>query len=96
MTTLHLIRDSVLINNTITLALTNLAPDDVIVLLDDGCYNVNQDFIKEIQIKVPYTQCFAIEPHMRARSLPTTNLNLISYSDLLDLLFNHNNVITWQ
>lgn len=96
MTTLHLIRDSALSNNTITLALANLAADDVVVLLDDGCYNINQAFIKEVQNIVPLTQCFAVEQHVKARSLPLSTLTLITYKQLLDSIFNHQNVITWQ
>lgn len=96
MTTLHLIRDSALSNNTITLALTNLSANDVVVLLDDGCYNINQAFIKEVQHIVPFAQCFAVEQHVIARSLPLSTLTLITYKQLLESIFNHQNVITWQ
>ena len=96
MTTLHLIRDSVLSNNTITLALRNLAPNDVIVLIDDGCYNLNSAFISDAQKIIPLNQCYAIEEHVNARGLQVNTAIVINYEYLLELIFNHQNVITWQ
>ncbi|XQW86812.1 sulfurtransferase complex subunit TusB [Thalassotalea piscium] len=96
MTTLHLIRDSALSNNTVKLSLTNLAIDDVLVLLDDGCYNVNLSFMDDVHKVLPDTQCYAITPHLRARDLSSETINTLSYKELLELIMNHNNVITWQ
>ncbi|MGB1198441.1 MAG: sulfurtransferase complex subunit TusB [Thalassotalea sp.] len=96
MTTLHLIRDNTLINNSVHLALTNIAPDDIVVLIDDGCYNVEQVLMSSIQAVLPITQCYAIKSHLCARALPTDNITLINYEQLVDLIFIHNNVITWQ
>lgn len=96
MTTLHLIRDSALSNNSINLCLTNLSATDVIVLIDDGCYNINNAFIDEAQKIIPLKQCYAIDEHINARALQVKTAIVINYENLLELIFNHHNVITWQ
>ncbi|GHE83179.1 sulfurtransferase complex subunit TusB [Thalassotalea profundi] len=96
MTTLHLIRDSALSNNSINLCLTNLSATDVIVLIDDGCYNINSAFISDAQKIIPLKQCYAIEEHINARGLQVNTAIVINYEYLLELIFNHQNVITWQ
>lgn len=92
MTTLHLIRESSSQKDFSTY-IDLIAPCDAIVLLDDGCYNVNTSWFVNLNVANKYI----IEVHASARAIPlNTNINTIHTEALVDLVCQHDNSITWR
>jgi sulfur relay protein TusB/DsrH len=57
--------------------------EQTLVMIQDGVYNAPTD-----------SRAFACSDDVRARGIDTT-LPLIDYSDIVDLIFDHDKVITW-
>jgi len=97
MTTLHIIRQSAFTTTDFSHCLQVAGNNDVIVFIDDGCYNLNHNSInvvdskKNIQLKV-------IKHHADARAISIDNeiFTAIDMTDLVSLTFSNNRVITWQ
>lgn len=102
MATLHIVRQSAFSSNDFAQCLQILGNDDVIALIDDGCYNLKHPLIstidpsKNIQLKV-------IEQHANARAImfneDTVNDEIfekITMKNLVELTFTNDRVITWQ
>ena len=98
MAMLHIIRSSGYNNNALAQCLNMLLPNDSILLMDDGCYNVNHKLLLKAQLAAPELKIFFIEQHANARAQkniaqafsPTT------LTDVVNLLFQHDNSITWS
>jgi len=96
-TTLHIVRQSAFCTTDFAQCIQVLANNDVIVFIDDGCYNLKHHLIddiensKNIQLKV-------IEQHARARAVvvDTSVFVNITIEGLVKLTFENNRVITWQ
>lgn len=97
MTTLHLVRQSAYNSNDFAQCLHVLGNNDVIVFIDDGCYNLTHNLLnsidsnKNIQLKV-------ITQHAKARAIIINEalFTKITMTDLVSLTFENNRVITWQ
>ena len=97
MSSVHILRVNAPDQQT-NLCLLNLQPNDRLLLVDDGCYCLTSHFINKVLEIIEPTQCYAIKTHIVARGLQnqTQKINQISYQTSLKLLFDANNVITWQ
>lgn len=97
MSTLHLVRQSAFSSDDFAQCIQILGKDDVIALLDDGCYNIKHPLIgtielsKNIQLKV-------IEQHANARGMIIDEevFEKITMNNLVELTFTNDRVITWQ
>ena len=97
MTTLHIVRQSAFNTNDFFQCIQVLANKDVIVFIDDGCYNLQHNLIKSIDgnknIKLR-----VIEQHAKARSIIINEevFTKATMTDLVSLTFESDRVITWQ
>jgi len=97
MATLHIVRQSAFNTNDFSQCLQVLGNEDVIVFIDDGCYNLQHNLInniddnKNIQLKV-------IEQHANARAIIINEdvFAKTTMTDLVSLTFESDRVITWQ
>ena len=89
---LHLVRKSAFETSDFKQCLTTLGEDDQLVLIDDGCYNLQHSLIHEVNSDV-----MVIQSHAQARAIqPSTKVKFITMDDLIGLTFKYNSVITWQ
>lgn len=97
MSTLHLIRTSAFASHELSTALKTALINDAIVLIDDGCYNVNHALISEYINHTTPLSFYAIDEHCQARAISLNNqIKAISMAQLVELSFSHNKVLTWQ
>jgi tRNA 2-thiouridine synthesizing protein B len=93
MSILHLVRKSAYQSDDLAQCLQLFATQDAIVLLDDGCYNLNHTLLAEITNK----QLFVISEHCQARAVVLAkNQQSIALAQLAPLLFLYDSVMTWQ
>lgn len=98
MAMLHIIRNSGFSSNVLTQCLSMCLPQDSILLMDDGCYNFNHPLLLAALAKQPTLKIYFIDLHASARA-QSSNKNLFISStldDILELLFSHDNSITWS
>lgn len=96
MSSLHLLRTSAYSSADFLECIGLLKPSDDLILLDDGCYNINHTLLIEAQKKL-FNTPYVVNLHMQARGLSNHNkLNELELSQLLELGFKHKNIITWQ
>ena len=94
MSTLHLVRRSGFESTDFTQCIENLLPNDNVVLLDDGCYNINHCSMEQVPAKV---QVCMINDHAVARALTApAQVKMITMKEMVALTFNNQRVITWQ
>ncbi len=98
MSTLHLVRQSAFASNDFAQCLSVLDHQDSIVLMDDGCYNLKHTLMDSLIKRIDGTiNINVIASHAQARAIePTTEVKRIEMSDVVQLTFNHEKVITWQ
>lgn len=102
MSTLHIIRQSAFLTSDFAQCLSVLSPQDALVLIDDGCYNLNHTLLKPLlQGSIAQSgltpSLNAIQSHAHARALQAPeSVNLIEMAALVELTFTHQRVITWQ
>lgn len=99
MTTLHLIRTSDFTSTQFNSALNVLNQNDALVLLDDGCYNIHHTLMQNnITKRLINEQCFyIIGEHRTARAIKVNDfIQEIPLSQLVELSFQYNKVMTWQ
>jgi len=95
MTILHLVRKSAFETSDFEQCINTLTCGDKIVLLDDGCYNVQHPLITSLEDTVD--NVMVVQAHAEARAIQgKETIQFISMSDLIALTFKHNSVITWQ
>ena len=97
MPTLHIVRQSAFNSDDFAQCLQVLRHNDVIVLIDDGCYNVHHPLISTID-SAANIQLNVIVQHAQARGI-TINKTLytaIHMNNLVELTLTTNRVITWQ
>ncbi|OKY24961.1 DsrH/TusB family sulfur metabolism protein [Thalassotalea sp. PP2-459] len=91
MSTLHLIRGSAL-NNNFDHYQSLVSVDDDVILMDDGCYNVNILWLATLSTN----RIFVVTEHMQARGLTVPEgVMEITAKQLPKQLFKHTNNITW-
>jgi tRNA 2-thiouridine synthesizing protein B len=66
--------------------------------MDDGCYNLKHSLLESLIKRVDdLININIIAMHAKARALGLiTAVNAIEMSDLVELTFKHDKVITWQ
>ncbi|MFT5757859.1 MAG: tRNA 2-thiouridine synthesizing protein B [Alteromonadaceae bacterium] len=102
MTILHLVRSSAFSNDDLAQCINNVAHNDEIVLLDDGCYNLKHSLLLALIEHQPMINIHIIKEHAQARALNTNELPLaqrlhcITMTDLVSLTFSSDSVVTWQ
>ena len=102
MTTLHIVRQSAFNSNDFAQCLYVLGNNDVIVFIDDGCYNLQHSLINSIDSDTLFSnkniQLKVIEQHAMARAIAINEavFTKINMNDLVSLTFENNRVITWQ
>jgi sulfur relay protein TusB/DsrH len=97
MPSLHIVRQSAFNSDDFAQCLQVLRDNDVIVFIDDGCYNVHHPLIHTIN-RDASIQFHVIEKHAKARGLAIdeTLYTLINMNNLVQLTLTTNRVITWQ
>ncbi len=99
MKVLHLLRTSAYNTPDLSECLATFQPNDQLVLLDDGCYNLTHVLLNEF-IENNGAQCVSfIKDHATARAMETnskSNVNAINLDTLVNLTFECDSVITWQ
>lgn len=97
MPTLHIVRQSAFNSDDFAQCLQVLRNNDVIVFIDDGCYNLHHKLINTIDSETGI-QLNVIEKHAQARAIKIdeTLYSVINMNDLVDLTLTTNRVITWQ
>jgi len=96
MSTLHLVRQSAFATNDFAQCLNVVNQNDAIVLMDDGCYNVNHTLINNL-LKQVGDNINLVASHAKARAIEANKMiKLIEMADVVTLTFIHSKVITWQ
>ena len=102
MATLHIVRQSAFNTNDFCQCLQVLGNEDVIVFIDDGCYNLRHSLIESIDSDTLFSnksiQLKVIAQHANARSIVVNEAVVakITMDDLVLLTFENDRVITWQ
>jgi len=97
MATLHIVRQSAFNTNDFFQCLQVLGDEDVIVFIDDGCYNLQHNLINSIDSNINI-KLKVIEQHANARAITINEevFTKITMNDLVSLTFENDRVITWQ
>lgn len=102
MSTLHIVRQSAFLTSDFAQCLSVISQHDALVLIDDGCYNLNHTLLKPLlQDSIAQSNATptinVINSHAHARALKTPeSVNLIEMAEFVELTFIHQRVITWQ
>ena len=98
MAMLHIIRSSAFTSNALKQCLSMCFSDDSILLMDDGCYNLNHALLLEAQVKQSAKRVYFIGFHASARAQKNTNdtFTAITLTEVIALLFQYDNSITWS
>jgi tRNA 2-thiouridine synthesizing protein B len=97
MTILHLVRRSAFETHDFAQCIANIATGDVIVLIDDGCYNLQHALLSQAQAKLSVDGLCALQEHAKARALVIKQgVKAIDMQALLGLTFSLDTVMTWQ
>jgi tRNA 2-thiouridine synthesizing protein B len=98
MSMLHLVRTSAFQTADFQECLNVVKTNDTIVLLDDGCYNLNHDLWQEALNKVALPALYIIEAHAQARAVTVDKdkINTLSLDALMTLICETQKSVTWQ
>lgn len=94
---LHIVRQSAFNSDDFTQCLQVLRNNDVIVFIDDGCYNLHHPLINTIGSEANI-QLSVIDKHAKARGITIDEslYTIINMNNLVELTLTTNRVITWQ
>ncbi|MBL4940608.1 MAG: sulfurtransferase complex subunit TusB [Colwellia sp.] len=97
MATLHIVRQSAYNTDDFAQCLQVLNTNDVIVFIDDGCYNLQHSLLNTIESS-KNIQLQVITQHASARAVSINDaiFTKITMDDLVSLTFENDRVITWQ
>lgn len=97
MPTLHVVRQSAFNTDDFAQCVKVLRNDDIIVFIDDGCYNLHHQLVTNIDSNANI-HLNVIESHALARGISIDNslYNGIDMKALVELTLTTNRVITWQ
>ncbi len=95
---LHLVRSSAFQTNDFEQCLNVIQPNDSMVLLDDGCYNLSHNLWQQALQKLDLQSLYIIEAHAQARAISiegdkVTPLTLVA---LMTLICETEKTVTWQ
>ena len=95
---LHLVRTSAFQTADFQECLNVVKTNDTIVLLDDGCYNLNHELWQEALNKVALPALYIIEAHAQARAVTVDKdkINTLSLDALMTLICETQKSVTWQ
>jgi len=98
MSMLHLVRTSAFQANDFEQCLQLVQKGDTIVLLDDGCYNLNHTLWQQALSKVSLSALYIIEAHAQARAIAIDKekINSLSLTSLMTLICETEKSVTWQ
>ena len=97
MTTLHLVRCSAFKSHTINNCLSVLGGEDMVILLDDGVYNLQHPVLQQFQTVIPDSNLLVIQQHALARGVKLMSEHqAIELSELIKLSLETAQSITWQ
>ncbi|MBU2926476.1 sulfurtransferase complex subunit TusB [Colwellia sp. 4_MG-2023] len=109
MTTLHIVRQSAFNTNDYAQCLQVLGDNDVIVFIDDGCYNLHHHLTNNLidnlnnnlsksNVSAINIKLKVIAQHANARAIKINEavVSKIEMTDLVSLTFENDRVITWQ
>jgi len=77
-------------------------PQDAILLIDDGCYNLHHPALLETLAKQQALSAYFVHQHANARaqsiaqSAGQSAFSAIELNDVLGLIFKHDNSVTWS
>ncbi|TKB44825.1 sulfurtransferase complex subunit TusB [Thalassotalea mangrovi] len=95
MANLHLLRSSGFTHMKLQQCQTALLEDDLVLLIDDGVYNLKHPIVEQLASK---HQVYALTDHVSARGIvaPLPNVTLCDYEQFVSLTLAADKVITWQ
>lgn len=97
MSTLHIIRQSAFNTCDLAQCLDLISDKDALVLMDDGCYNLNHALLQPLIQPNQDININVVESHAAARAIQISqDISPITMTDVVNLTFAHNKVITWQ
>ena len=96
MSILHLVRRSAFETNDFQQCIKNLLKDDALLLIDDGCYNVNHSLMNEVRQILPYDSIHLMKDHAIARAVDTKDIKNIDMKQVISMTFSFDSVVTWQ
>jgi len=98
MSTLHLVRTSAFQTNDFEQCLNVIQSNDTIVLLDDGCYNLNHDLWQQALDKIVISALYIVAAHAQARAISVDDreVSSLSLEALMSLICETEKSVTWQ
>ena len=102
MATLHIVRQSAFNTNDFAQCIEVICDNDVIALVDDGCYNLQHalmnNFSQSKRSENKNIQVNVLTEHAKARAITVDEslFTKISMNDLVSITFSNDRVITWQ
>lgn len=98
MNILHIQRSSAFFKTDFQQCIASFKPNDALVLMDDGCYNVNHPLFTAFKTLHPSAKVFYIQTHANARAINFTSHKTyaITTAQLVALTFKFDSIITWQ
>jgi tRNA 2-thiouridine synthesizing protein B len=97
MPTLHIVRQSAFNSDDFAQCLQVLRYKDVIIFIDDGCYNLHHPLINTIDSKTDITlNILGKHAQARAIAIDETLYSVINMKNLVELTLTASSVITWQ
>ena len=98
MATLHIIRSSGYSSNALVQCLSMLLPQDNILLMDDGCYNLSHALLLKALKDDAELTAYVVSEHASARAQSSSHSDFIltTLTEVVTLLFKHDNSITWS
>ena len=97
MTILHLVRRSAFETHDFAQCISNITAGDVLVLIDDGCYNLQHGLLSQAQALLSADSLCVLQDHAKARALINKQgVKAIDMQALLGLTFSLDTIMTWQ
>lgn len=98
MSTLHLVRKSAFTTDDFSQCLAVFVPHDTLILMDDGCYNLQHPLLADLFEKGSNpVNINVVSSHAQARAMKSPEKVIhIDMPELVELTFEHERVITWQ
>ena len=97
MALLHLVRQSAFNSPDFEQCIDNMNSGDQLVLIDDGCYNLNHPLLTKAIHKLATSALFVVTTHCEARALTFSNdVQGITMEELAIKTFELDSVVTWQ
>ena len=98
MAMLHIIRSSGYNSSALAQCLNMVLPQDSLLLMDDGCYNVSHTLLLKLLLDKPDISVYFISQHANARAQKPINntFTATTLTEVVSLLFKHDNSITWS